>query len=681
MLAPNHKNIALWLQNKFISLGYTNTVLDSFIMVTNLPSGPVNDTTMQYNVIATYTGSVTPDNVYIVGGHYDDITYVDPMNLAPGADDDASGVAAAFEIARVMKKIGYTPESTIKFAAFDGEEAMIDYSNEYGSHHYVADAINNNENIGFFITNDMIANNTDSTNWKLIIRNHTTSGFSVQLADDICQNYTCLTPVNYMQPMTQGADDIPFSQAGIPALFMFENNTSPNYHQESDTLGNCNMAYCAEVTKVSAGMLIKASATPLNIKNYFIINPGDGHTLQPSWKANDENDLAGYKVYIGRSPGIYDSVLVTTDTSYIFNNLLTDTLYYIGVRAFNNKGIESSIVEKSDAPGLVTLSQGILIVKDSQGGILNPSETQVNTFYNQICDGFVYSQYNATTTNKISLNTIGKYSSILWYMNNFNWSSSILNKYTDILRNYLNLGGHILFTLFKPSKIIENNTVYPSEFKKGSFIYDCANIDSVNNRAGTRFCGAIPASADVDSMNVDSSKVTVIYNLLNVEVFSPTQNGNVLYLYDTRYDSTSAQGCSKNKPVGIENKGAVKNVVTLSFPLYYMKTNQAQDFIYHVMHDKFNENYTNINEIQYDNNSDITVYPDPAQDKITITSYGELQKQTLVSIFNIQGQQMMQAPFNNQSAIELDVSALAKGIYIVKVQCENAVINKKLIIQ
>jgi hypothetical protein len=133
--------------------------------------------------------------------------------------------------------------------------------------------------------------------------------------------------------------------------------------------------------------------------------------------------------------------------------------------------------------------------------------------------------------------------------------------------------------------------------------------------------------------------------------------------------------------VGIENKGTVKNVVTLSFPLYYMKTNQAQDFIYHVMHDKFNENYTNINEVQHDNNAGITVYPDPAQDKITITSSGTLQRQTLVSIFNMQGQQMMQTQFNNQNTMQLDVSILAKGIYIVKVQSENGIANKKLVIQ
>jgi len=135
-------------------------------------------------------------------------------------------------------------------------------------------------------------------------------------------------PINKYLPNTQGADDIPFNQAGIPTLFIQEYELSPFYHSDADTIGNCNMAYCAEVSKVSAGMLIKASETPLMVKNYFIVNPGDGHTLIPTWAPNNEADIVGYKVYFGKTPNIYDTVYFTTDTSYTFNNLLTDSLYY-----------------------------------------------------------------------------------------------------------------------------------------------------------------------------------------------------------------------------------------------------------------------------------------------------------------------------------------------------------------
>src|SRR5689334_22664305 len=53
------------------------------------------------NVIATVPGTVTPERLYVVTGHYDS-RVTDVMNAtadAPGADDDASGVAVIIELA------------------------------------------------------------------------------------------------------------------------------------------------------------------------------------------------------------------------------------------------------------------------------------------------------------------------------------------------------------------------------------------------------------------------------------------------------------------------------------------------------------------------------------------------------------------------------------------------------
>ena len=79
-------------------------------------------------------------------------------------------------------------------------------------------------------------------------------------------------------------------------------------------------------------------------------------------------------------------------------------------------------------------------------------------------------------------------------------------------------------------------------------------------------------------------------------------------------------------------------------------------------------------------NNSFLIYPNPATDKLTITNTSA-QKQTVVSIYSMQGQQMMSAIFANQNAMQLDVSILSKGIYIIKVQSENGITNKKLIIQ
>src|SRR3954470_17482867 len=65
------------------------------------------------NVVATIRGSVTPNRIYVITGHLDSrrSLVTDAVGDAPGADDDASGVAVIMETARVLAK--HAPESTI----------------------------------------------------------------------------------------------------------------------------------------------------------------------------------------------------------------------------------------------------------------------------------------------------------------------------------------------------------------------------------------------------------------------------------------------------------------------------------------------------------------------------------------------------------------------------------------
>jgi hypothetical protein len=85
----------------------------------------------------------------------------------------------------------------------------------------------------------------------------------------------------------------------------------------------------------------------------------------------------------------------------------------------------------------------------------------------------------------------------------------------------------------------------------------------------------------------------------------------------------------------------------------------------------------NANEIASENT--VSIYPNPTTGKFVVQC--SKYKVKSLAIYNLQGQQMMSAQFNNQTTNEMDVSSLAKGIYLVKVQGENGVVNKKLVIQ
>ncbi len=684
MLAPNRKEVASWIQNKYLSYGITNTVIDSFQTHTIYNGTNVNTDTVtwQYNVIATFEGKHNPDNVYMTSGHYDSYTNDDPMNIAPGADDDASGVAAAVEIGRVIMETGFEPNSTIKLAAFAAEELM-NYSDESGSSYYANSAVSNNENIVFYITNDMIATSEAITDWKFDLLNHDSIHWATNLGMYVSNKYTSLTPTNIEQG-DYGADDYPFYLVGIPALFFMEDEFSPYYHSNNDLVEHCNMDYCAEVTKVTAAMLVHASETPLNICNYFISNPGDGNTLIPTWKANNENDLAGYHVYIGTESGIYDTVYTTADTSYIISDLNADLYYFIGVSAFNNDGHETPIWEKTDAPVIVSMDNGILIVNDSEGGFLNPSNEDIMQFYDSLCINFQHEQLDVTTLESVPLGTLGQYSSILWHINNFQWVNPALQKSTDALRNFMNLGGHVFLTIFKPGKNIDNVRNYPATYEEGSFLYDCAHVASSENDVNRWFSGAYPANETYGSIYIDSVKITALNHCIPyVEAMTPTSGGEIIYLYDTNFDTTMVQGSYYGQAVGIENSGPDKNMVIISFPLFYTEYSQARALVYNVMHDKFGETYLEIEQYHSTSANNITTFPNPAINEFSFILDPAEHKIIDIKFFSLDGKiikVISKTQISDKKQImKVDISDIKSGIYVLQVISNKKIFTNKIL--
>lgn len=105
------------------------------------------------NVVATLPGTrpESRDRIYVVSAHYDSASShpADAASPAPGADNDASGVAAVLELARVMSR--YEFDATIVFMAVAGEEQGL-----YGAAHWAEQAKQKNLNLAGMINNDTI---------------------------------------------------------------------------------------------------------------------------------------------------------------------------------------------------------------------------------------------------------------------------------------------------------------------------------------------------------------------------------------------------------------------------------------------------------------------------------------------------------------------------------------------
>ena len=121
----------------------------------------VDTTLLLGNVVATLKGTNAADNrVFIISGHLDAMrtSVMDRVGDAPGANDDASGVAAVMECARIMSKRNFG--ATIIFMAVSGEEQGL-----LGSTYMATKSKTQNLNIEAVLNNDIMgSNNSNETN-------------------------------------------------------------------------------------------------------------------------------------------------------------------------------------------------------------------------------------------------------------------------------------------------------------------------------------------------------------------------------------------------------------------------------------------------------------------------------------------------------------------------------------
>ncbi len=108
------------------------------------------------NVIAEHYGSQTPDEIIIVGAHYDTVRFT------PGADDNASGVAAMIEMARLLCQRKFA--RTIRFVAFANEEYPFFFTEDMGSLVHAKRAREKDETIVAMFSLEMLGYFSDEPN-------------------------------------------------------------------------------------------------------------------------------------------------------------------------------------------------------------------------------------------------------------------------------------------------------------------------------------------------------------------------------------------------------------------------------------------------------------------------------------------------------------------------------------
>lgn len=245
-----------------------------------------------YNVIAVLPGKTMPETQVIVSGHYDSINLGRPQAganapgtaaigetptqsnweanaelPAPGACDDASGVAATMELARIMSQ--YDFDKTLVFIAFAGEEEGLVGStleaDKMKADKVDVEAVLNNDIIG----TDISGNGRSDSSSVAVYSDDVTDSPAQTLARYIKlmgERYlpSMKVKIQFMQDrLGRGGDHTPFQQQGYAAVrFSTPNEILANQHHETDTLENMSIPYTARVARVNAAAMASLGLSP-----------------------------------------------------------------------------------------------------------------------------------------------------------------------------------------------------------------------------------------------------------------------------------------------------------------------------------------------------------------------------------------------------------------------------------
>lgn len=231
------RDAALWIRDTWSGLtaGRDDTSIE-LIACSNCSTQP--------SVVLTIRGSVQPEEIVVLGGHLDSIVVGGNGSLtqqAPGADDDASGIATLTEVLRVAMANGWRPRRTVKFMAYAAEEVGLRGSNAIARAHRAQ-----NSQVVAVLQFDMTNYNAGAGVDMRLITDHSNSAlqtFLLQVFDA------------YLAPrgMTRGfdtcgyacSDHASWTAAGYPAAYFFEAGSAnggffPHIHTGNDTLANMN---------------------------------------------------------------------------------------------------------------------------------------------------------------------------------------------------------------------------------------------------------------------------------------------------------------------------------------------------------------------------------------------------------------------------------------------------------
>lgn len=205
------------------------------------------------NLIGYMKGSKDPQRILLISAHYDHLGVRNGV-VYPGADDNASGVAAMLAVASYFKE--HRPLHTVVFAAFDAEELGL-----RGAEAFVHALPFPREQLVLNLNFDMVSRNDDHEIWVAGL--HYSPALK-NLVATAARHSMVKLKAGHDKPMylagtvedwTSSSDHGPFHDAGVPFLY-FGVADHADYHRPTDVVEKIDPAFFSSAT----GLLIDVAA-------------------------------------------------------------------------------------------------------------------------------------------------------------------------------------------------------------------------------------------------------------------------------------------------------------------------------------------------------------------------------------------------------------------------------------
>ena len=336
------------------------------------------------NVIGIQRGTLYPDTYVVCGSHFDSFSYEAMMGggTAPGADDNATGVASVLESARIMTQ--YEFEYSIIYCAYGCEEMGL-----YGSEAYASRCQQQGMDIIGYFNNDMNGYlYGDQIHIDCIYPNSVEPIGTYYM--NVGEVYYPELPIRHVNFNQGDSDHTSFNNHGYMGIYPFEDyqNYSPYIHTPNDLIGTSvtsfemSQQYCQMNIACLAEIANPVGETPVVQCNPVV----DFYIDYPVWKELSWLYLFWRTPEEG-STGELDHFDVYRDNEVIatieFDPSIPDYGYEdtITVDVQAEYFIMAVYSDGCEAPSQTEIGYGISAVEESESNVMvypNPSDGTFN---------------------------------------------------------------------------------------------------------------------------------------------------------------------------------------------------------------------------------------------------------------------------------------------------------------